>query len=183
MGVVSLALSLIRVSVLFAESYTVVSVERASDNELLKICKEQERAAISSSKLRGACLSARTDSAAPLLFKAMLKSVQTLFSDFAELFSSPTRILILILFVLSGLGAPIAGLALQTFLAGVRATSGGKEHESDSDSDNDRRPLTLVVSPGLDDWNQIDSQNSFLTRRKSARSIDELKFLKHHEEL
>jgi hypothetical protein len=148
-GAVSLFLSVIRIAVLFIEAYSLVAVERLSDTQLLKICREQESAAIASSKLRGACLSARTDSAAQLVFKALLKAVATLFADFAELFSSPTRVVVLILFVVSGLGAPVVTLAFRTFLAGLKATS-GKDHESDDDSDvEDMRQLTLVVNPGI----------------------------------
>ena len=161
-GAASLFLSAIRILVLFSESYSLVSAERASDSELLRICKEQESTAISSSKLRGACLQARTDSAAPLVFKALLKAVSTLFSDFSELFSSPTRILVQVMFVISGLGAPIVGLLLKTFLAGLRVTSGSKDHDSDdSDSEAELRQLTLVVGP---EWGGDHSKQNLRRR-------------------
>ena len=174
-GAVSLFLSAVRVLVLFSEAYSLVSAERASDSELLRICKDQEQTAISSTKLRGACLQARTDSAAPLVLKALLKAVGTLFSDFAELFSSPTRVVVLLLFVVSGLGAPVVGLLLKTFLAGLRVTSGPfkKDHGSDDDDSDDehqQRQLTVVVGSGWreDGLSQSPSKHALYRRRSTG---------------
>ena len=170
-GAVSLFLSVVRIAVLFFESYTLVASERASDHQLLKICREQESAAISSAKLRGACLSAKTETAAPLVFKALLKAVATLFSDFAELFSSPTRVVVLILFVVSGLGAPVVTLAFRTFLAGLRVSS-GKDHDSDDSDVEDMRQLTLVVNPGIQSiLKGSPDRHGLLTHRRRAPTV------------
>jgi hypothetical protein len=142
LAVASATIAAVRLLVLFAESWTLVRAERAADNELLNLCRREENAA-ASAKFRAACLSARSDSAAPLLLKALLKSVSSIFADFAEAFSSPTKLALLVLFTISGLSAPLLKFVLKTFAAGMRV--GGKEDESDSEDEQDRRVLVLAA--------------------------------------
>ena len=97
-SLIGLALSFVRFSVLFVESYSVVSSERAADQDLLKLCSSG--AAADSAKFRSLCLAARAESAAPLLFKALLRSLKTGVHDFFEAFNSPTKIALLLLFCL-----------------------------------------------------------------------------------
>lgn len=146
-GACCITLSVVRVLVLFSESYSLVRSERTADAQLLRVCQEQEAAASASVKFRSACLAARSDSAAPVLFKALLRAVHTAFSDFVEAFSSPTKLLILILFVLSGLSAPIIKVLAKTFAAGLAAGGKNKDHGSDSDSDEDTPRLLMLTSP------------------------------------
>lgn len=142
LGVISTGLALVRVVVLFTESWVVVRSERNADHALLSLCAREEGVS-TSSKFRNACLAARHDTAAPLLLKAMLRAFSTLFTDFVEAFSSPTKIVLLVMFVLSGLSAPLLKFALKTFAAGLKA-GGGKE-ESDSEDEEDKRVLVLTA--------------------------------------
>ena len=144
LGAASIAIAVIRVLVLFSESYSIVASERASDQSLINLCRNEELAASASSKFRGACMSARADAASPVLLKALLRSVHTAFTDFAEAFSSPFKICILVLFILSGLSAPLIKAVSKTFLAGL---SSSKTHESDSE--DDEAPPMLVLQNHL----------------------------------
>tara|TARA_B100001057_G_scaffold381557_1_gene387443 strand:+ start:385 stop:1083 length:699 start_codon:yes stop_codon:yes gene_type:complete len=102
---VTSVLTTARFLVLFAESYSLVSSERAADVDLLKLCSAG--AAADSSKFRALCLKTRSESAAPLVLKAILKSFKTAFADFSESLNSPSRIAMLVLFCISGLALPI----------------------------------------------------------------------------
>lgn len=147
-GACCIALSVVRVLVLFSESYSLVRAERTADAQLLRVCHEQEAAASASAKFRGACLAARSDSAAPVLLKALLRAVHTAFTDFVEAFSSPTKIVILVLFILSGLSAPVVKMLVKTFAAGMAAGGRtGKDHESDSDSEEETPKFLMLSSP------------------------------------
>ena len=145
-GACCIALSVVRVLVLFSESYSIVRAERTADAQLLRVCHEQEAAASASVKFRSACLAARSDSAAPVLFKALLRAVHTAFTDFVEAFSSPTKIVILVLFILSGISAPIIKLLVKTFANGL-AAGGMTEKDHDSDSEDETPKLLMLTSP------------------------------------
>lgn len=95
----------IRIVVLFCESYSAVRSERVSDNELLELC--HRGAASDSTKFRQLCLKTRSDRAAPLIFKAILKAAKSSFLDFTDSVNSPAKIALLLLFCLSGLALPI----------------------------------------------------------------------------
>jgi hypothetical protein len=112
----STALSLVRVLVLFSESWAAVRSERAGDEALLQVCDQQTLA--TSDKFRNACLAARADSASPVLFKTLMRSVHTAFIDFCEAFNTPTRICLLLLFLLSGVSAPIVKVIVATLIRG-----------------------------------------------------------------
>lgn len=160
--VLSATLSAVRVLVLFAESWAAVRAERQGDNELLRICGEQALA--NSDKFRNACLAARADSAAPLLFKTLMRAVATAFTDFTECFNTPTRIVLLVLFLLSGVSAPLVKLVLTTFLRGVHA------HDMEGDAED-----TRVIIMGADSsrkrsaWGRVKSR---LVGNRRAR-VDE----------
>lgn len=138
----SAVVSAVRVLVLFAESYSRVATERSADARLLELCRDEDSAA-SSSKFREACVRARSDGAAPLILKAFLVAVHHCFLDFVELFNSPSRVLLLFLFVLSGVSAPVLRVVVSTFLAGVR-TRAGDEH---SDDEEENRTVLLIGGP------------------------------------
>jgi hypothetical protein len=101
----SASLVFIRFFVLFCESFSVVRSERLADADLLELCGRG--AAADSQKFRSLCLQAKAERAAPLLFKAVLRAMRTAFHDFAESFNSPSKIAILLLFVVSGLALPV----------------------------------------------------------------------------
>ena len=56
---------------------------------------------------RALCLRKRAERAAPILLKAVLRAVTTAFSEFCEVFSSPSRVALLVLFSITGIAAPV----------------------------------------------------------------------------
>lgn len=103
-GLVTLV-SFARVVVLFLEALSAVRIERAADVELLELCAQGS--ASESMKMRSACLQARADRASPILLKAVLRAVSTAFEDFSESVSSPGKLLVVVLFVLSSVFLPM----------------------------------------------------------------------------
>jgi len=101
-------LSFVRMSVSFLESWAICAHERRADVDLLKLCSDG--AAASSEKFRLLCLKAHADRASPLLFKTLVHAVRGAWIDFCESFNSPTKILLLVLFCLSGLALPVVRL-------------------------------------------------------------------------
>ena len=107
----------LRIFVLFVEAYSAVSFERTSDDRLLELCTKG--AAAESNKFRTLCLQAKADRAAPVFAKAILRAIRTTFLDFTESFSSPYKLVILILFCVSGLALPLVrtlSSLVQTYL-------------------------------------------------------------------
>ena len=140
------ALSITRVLVLFCESYSIVRAERQADIDLIQLCSTG--AAKDSEKFRAACLQARSEQAAPAVLKAILKSIRTAFNDFAESFNSPSRIVVLLLFCLSGLALPV----VKTFTNLVNAYMGTDAlsrlhglHFSEEDNPDDQESCRIVV--------------------------------------
>ena len=97
--------SISRVCVLFLESLSAVRDERSQDTELLEICSSG--IARGSMKMRSACLQAQADRASPIVLKAILRAVSTAFQDFSDSVSSPGKLLVVAMFVLSSLFLPI----------------------------------------------------------------------------
>ena len=97
--------SFARVSVLFLEALSAVRDERNQDSELLELC--QQGSARGSMKMRSACLHAQADRASPIVLKAVLRAVSIAFADFSESVSSPGKMLVVVLFVLSSLFLPM----------------------------------------------------------------------------
>lgn len=97
--------SFARVSVLFLEALSAVRDERNQDSELLELCKQGS--ARGSMKMRSACLQAQADRASPVLLKAVLRAVSIAFADFSESVSSPGKMLVVALFVMSSLFLPM----------------------------------------------------------------------------
>ena len=151
-------LAVIRASVLFVESLSVVHGERAADRELLRLCANRE--AMESADFRALCLAKRADQSAPLIFKALLRSVHTSFVEFAQLFSSPGRVAILILFVLTGAAAPVIKTVCNVLLQNVQKR--GRRRRS--------RPATSDSESDLEDQGD-SSQIVLLQHHNSARSL------------
>lgn len=137
----SAIVSCIRLLVLFAESYARVSSERASDAKLLELCYDEESGIAASDKFRNACVQARASGASPIILKAILEAINHVFLDFSELVSSPTRLLVLVLFVISGVSAPFVRVVLQTFVAGMR----NKAVDDESDDEEDPKQTILLI--------------------------------------
>lgn len=98
-------LSVARVVVSVCESYSAVHSERVADEQLMQMCDSGE--GLMSADFRSLCIKKRSERAAPILFKALLHACRTAFQDFVEACSSPTRILLLVLFAVTGMAAPI----------------------------------------------------------------------------
>ena len=105
LGAICTIVSFARVSVLFLEALAAVRDERNQDVELLELCAQGS--ARSSQKMRTACLHAQSDKASPILLKAVLRAVSIAFEDFSESVSSPGKMLIVVLFVISSIFLPI----------------------------------------------------------------------------
>jgi hypothetical protein len=104
-GLLSLV-SFARVSVLFLEALSTVQDERSQDIELLELCRLGS--ARGSMKMRAACLQAQSDRASPIVLKAVLRAVSIAFADFSESVSSPGKLVVVILFVLSSIFLPMS---------------------------------------------------------------------------
>jgi hypothetical protein len=129
------ALSAIRVVVCVAESYSAVAQERQQDIELMQLCDSGHGGA--SSDFRALCLKKRAERAAPLLLKALLRAVTSAFIEFTEAFGSTSRILLLVLFCITGVSAPIAKALAAIFIQNLRRRRQRRKHESDSEDESD----------------------------------------------
>jgi hypothetical protein len=159
----STVISATRLLVLFSESYARVSSERAGDSKLLELCKDEDSGISASDKFRTACVQARASGASPIVLKAILAAINHVFLDFSELASSPTRMIVLVLFVVSGVSAPFVKLVAQTFIAGMRSRT---DDEEESDDENRRDQTVLLIEgpqPARGRWNNA--------RRKLAQVV------------
>ena len=111
-------LTVARVVVLFVESWSAVASEREADAELMQMC--DVGTAAQSADFRALCVRKRADRASPVLLKALLRACSTAFADFCELFSSWSKIALLILFCLTGIAAPIVKALAALFTAHLR---------------------------------------------------------------
>jgi hypothetical protein len=140
------ALAVARVLVLLVEAYVTVRDERVADAELIELCSSGS--ARYSSDFRALCLKKQSELAAPLVFKALLRAFTTAFADFSELFNSPGRIAMLILFGITGISAPVAkalvALLMQNLKQRKRGGREGKYSTSDSESDDDDGQFRIV---------------------------------------
>jgi len=147
-------LSLARVLVLIIESYSTVWAERAADRELLALCSSG--AGADSADLRALCLKKRAEQAAPVFLKAILRAVTTAFTDFVEAFSSPTRVVLLVLFTLTGVAAPVvkavSTLAVDNLRRRRRRSRLREQHSCESgtssDEEDDNRQTIVVLGGG-----------------------------------
>lgn len=141
-------LSLVRTTVLFSESWSVVAAERNDNIDLIQLCRKG--AASSSSHFRNACLQARAEQAAPIAAKALMRAIKTCFQDFSSAFNTPSRMILLVLFLLSGLAMPVVRTIsnlLNMYLtpANIAGIHGlGHLH----DDEEDQAPVSSVVVLG-----------------------------------
>lgn len=174
MLLVSTSLLFVRVFVLFCESYSQVHSERVSDDQLLELCSRG--AASDSTKFRHLCLQAKADRAAPLVFKAILKSLRTTFSEFSESFNSPTRIAMLLLFCLSGLALPVvktmSSLAAAYLGPDSLARIQGGLHLHDEDDQEACEVVVLNGGRGSTSWaNQLRHFPRTVTGRRNRLTL------------
>jgi hypothetical protein len=168
-------LAFARVTVLIVESYSAVRSERDADWELLRLC--DAGTASMSNDFRSLCMKKRAEMSAPVLLKALLRACGTAFADFCECFSSPTKIVLLILFCLTGVAAPVVKALSQLVVDSLkRRRRGRKAHDSDDeDSDDDETGhQEIVVVRSNDDMNygsQLMSGNLGMRLRRSMRNM------------
>ena len=132
-------LAFARVAVLVMEAYSAVRNERLADAELITMCNSPK--AQTSVDFRTLCLKKRAEQASPIVFKALLRACASAFADFCECMSSPTKVLLLILFCFTGVAAPVVKAVSTLLVENLRQRRrrwGRKAKESDSDdSDNE----------------------------------------------
>lgn len=112
-GLVLTLLGFLKFVSLVSEKHAEVSLSRRDDRELLELCRSG--AAGTSAKFRQACVAATSDATTPLLLKAVLSAVRSLFLDFSEAFQSPSRLVLLALFCFSGLALPVVRSVTRLF--------------------------------------------------------------------
>ena len=144
-------LTIARVIVCLVEAYSAVRSERLDDSELMRLCNDETRAA-ASADFRTLCLRKRAERAAPILLKAVLRAVTTAFSEFCEVFSSPSRVALLVLFSITGIAAPVMKALAAIFVQNLkkrRLKQSAKYATSDSEDsdDDDGRYQVVEISP------------------------------------
>ena len=175
-------LAVVRVLVLLVESYSAVRSERLADRELIAMCDAGTGA--QSADFRALCLKKRAEQSAPVLFKALLRACGTAFADFCESMSSPTKVLLLILFCFTGVAAPVVKALAALVADSLRrrrrrrrrggSGSGSKESGSDegsSSDDDDAEPRSVVVSPAAGPVTRTARQRLTSTLRRGARRV------------
>ena len=98
----------------------------------------------------------RAEQAAPIFLKAILRAVTTAFTDFVEAFSSPTRVVLLVLFTLTGVAAPVvkavSTLAVDNLRRRRRRSRLREQHSCESgtssDEDDDDKQTIVVLGGG-----------------------------------
>ena len=132
-------LAFARIACSVLEAYSQVRGERLADAELIQMCAE--RVGKGSADFRALCLKKRAEQASPVIFKALLRACASAFQDFAESMSSPTKVLLLILFCFTGVAAPVVKAVSTLFVDQLkrrRYKRNKKAKDSDSDdSDNE----------------------------------------------
>ena len=153
LGSVASFVAFARVCVLLIESASAVRSERLADAELLRLCalgKAEE-----SVDFRALCMRKRASHASPLVLKAVLRACGTAFSDFAESVSSPTKLVLIVLFCLTGTAAPmikaISVLCLQQLQK--RRARRMHLHDSDSDAEDGHHEIVVVSDRERAPWN------------------------------
>tara|TARA_B100000767_G_scaffold264801_1_gene280131 strand:- start:948 stop:1649 length:702 start_codon:yes stop_codon:yes gene_type:complete len=172
------ALTVARIVVLLVEAYSSVAAERSADDVLISLCDSGSGA--DSADFRTLCLKKRSERAAPVFLKAILRAVSSSFSDFCELFSSTGRIAMLVLFCLTGVTAPIAKALAAIFIRNLKqrrarsqsyATS---DSDNDDDSDNEHQTGFQVVEIGQQNRHRYNTRQRLqLSLKRSLRSAAE----------
>ena len=165
-------LAFARVACSVLEAYSAVRGERLADTELIIMCSKQ--AGKGSADFRALCLKKRAEQASPVIFKAILRACGSAFADFAESMSSPTKVLLLILFCFTGVAAPVvkAGSTLLVDNLKRRHRRRGKKAKDsdsdDSDTENGHHEI-VTVSGDVDPVNRWSRSLRRGVRRLRAR--------------
>jgi len=167
-GVVTL-LSMARCIVSFCEAYTFLAAERISDMELLRLC--DSGAASESLKFRDACIHAKASRSSPLMLKALLRCIKLSFVEFSEQFTSPTRVIILVLFCVSGLALPVVKAMSSLATAHLHPQALERLHGLQLDGPSD--PCEVVMMDGLQTSRLRKAINQVRRQRPMLKLIDE----------
>ena len=148
-------LTFARVVVCLVEAYVAVRSERMHDEGLMQLCNDPTSEAAAAPDLRALCLRKRAERAAPIVLKAVLRAVTTAFSEFCEVFSSPSRVALLVMFSITGIAAPIAKALAALFVQNLKkrrlkqtvkyATSDSED--SDEEEEGDGHYQVVEISP------------------------------------
>ena len=132
-------LTFARATCLLVESYSAVYAERHADLDLMDLCDSGQAA--QAPDFRALCLKKRSERAAPVVLKALTRAVVVAFTEFCEVFSSPSRIILLVFFSLTGIAAPVIKALCKLFVQNLKSRSlrrnGAKYATSDSESEDE----------------------------------------------
>ncbi len=163
-------LTFARVVVCLVEAYVAVRSERLHDEGLMQLCNDPTSEAAAAPDLRALCLRKRAERAAPIVLKAVLRAVTTAFSEFCEVFSSPSRVALLVLFSITGIAAPIVKALAALFVQNIKRRrlkrSGAKyvtsdSEDSDEEGEEDGHYQVVEISP----------RHSYNTRKSLMRRL------------
>jgi len=134
-------LTFARIVVCLVEAYVAVRSERLADEGLMQMCNDPTQQAAAAPDFRTLCLRKRAERAAPIVLKAVLRAVTTAFSEFCEVFSSPSRVALLVLFSITGIAAPVVKACAALFVQNLKKRRmrqrGAKYVTSDSEESDD----------------------------------------------
>ena len=149
-------LTFARIVVCLVEAYVAVRTERMADEGLMRTCNDPMQEATAAPDFRALCLRKRAERAAPIVLKAVLRAVTTAFSEFCEVFSSPSRVALLVLFSITGIAAPVVKALAALFIQNIKKRRMRRQsakyvtsdsEESDGDEDNDGHYQVVEISP------------------------------------
>lgn len=170
-------LTFARIAVCLVEAYSQVRHERLADEGLMRLCNDPASEAASAPDMRALCLRKRAERAAPIVLKAVLRAVTTAFSEFCEVFSSPSRVALLVLFSITGIAAPVmkalAALFVQNLKKRRQRRQSAKYVTSDSegsegDEDDEGHYQVVQISPRHE---HDTSQRIGLTLRRGLQRV------------
>ena len=179
LGIITACLTLLtfaRAVVCLVESYSAVRSERHADAGLIKVC--EDGLASLSNDFRKLCILKRAERASPVLLKAILRAVTSSFSDFCEIFSSPSRVALLVLFSITGMAAPIVRAVVALFIQNLqsrrlrneRGRYATSDDENDDDDDDDTNFQVVQITPRRHERGGA-RQRFGTTLRRSLRQI------------
>ena len=148
-------LTFARVVVCLVEAYSEVRHERMADEGLIRLCNDPTSEATAAPDMRALCLRKRAERAAPIVLKAVLRAVTTAFSEFCEVFSSPSRVALLVLFSITGIAAPVVKALVALFVQSLKrrrlkrnsAKYATSDSEDTDDEDDNGHYQVVEISP------------------------------------
>ena len=179
-------LSVARVVVLVCESYSSVRSERIADEQLMQMCDSGE--ALMSADFRSLCIKKRAERAAPVFFKALLRACCVAFQDFVEACSSPTRILLLVLFAVTGMAAPVIKVVCSVLTANLKERRNRIKNlayrlDSDDEENGEEDHAEIVMIPEGPSYNRNLRNRVVSWGNRALRGRRERAFLQRVEEV